>query len=145
MNFMREAIDKLRCYSARRESLPRLEQEIRRLEMEFTSLKSASSGCAPVHGGTSRHEEALINNIALRAELAGAMKQTREWLSIVDSGLTSLDEQERHILDRFYIHPAKGSLARLCEELCVETATVYRYRDKALRHFTLALYGVVET
>lgn len=144
MNFKREAIDKLRCYTARQESLPRLEQEVHRLELEFASLKSASSGCTPVHGGTSRHEDALINNIALRAELEGAMKQTREWLSIVDGGLASLDEMERRILDCFYIHSAKGSVERLCDELYIATATAYRRRDEALRHFTLALYGVAE-
>lgn len=34
---------------------------------------------------------------------------------------------------------------RLCEELGLEKATVYRRRDAALRHFTLALYGVTES
>ena len=61
------------------------------------------------------------------------------------AALAVLDEEERHILDRFYIHRANGNVERLCDELHVEVATVYRRRDKALRHFTLALYGVVET
>ena len=87
----------------------------------------------------------MVNNIARREELKLAMKEARSWVKIVDSGLAVLDEEERHILDRFYIHPAKGNVDRLCDELHLEKTRVYELKDKALRHFALALYGVVET
>ena len=37
-----------------------------------------------------------------------------------------------------------GAPERLCKELGVETSSIYRRRDKALRHFTLAYYGIDE-
>lgn len=40
---------------------------------------------------------------------------------------------------------AKGAAAELCDRLNLEKSAVYDRRDKALRHFTLALYGVTET
>lgn len=144
MDFRREAIDKLRCYTAKRESLARSEREIRRLEMEFIRTKSASSGCAPVHGGTSRQEDAMINNISLRTELENAMKLTREWLDIVDGALASLDDEDRRVLELMCIRKARGNLDRLCAELHIEHSTAYRRRDAALRRFTMSLYGVVE-
>lgn len=145
MDWKREAADKLKCYEAKRTSLERAQAELRRLEDDMTRIRSAATDGTPVSGGTSTREDVIVNNIARREELKLAMKEARAWVKIVDSGLAVLDEEERHILDRFYIHRANGNVERLCDELRVEVATVYRRRDKALRHFTLALYGVVET
>lgn len=145
MDWKREAADKLKCYEAKRTSLERAREEMRRLEDDMTRIRSATTDGTPVSGGTSTREDAVVNNITRREELKVAMREAAAWVKIVDGGLAVLDEEERHILDRFYIHRAKGNVERLCDELHVEVATVYRRRDKALRHFTLALYGVVET
>lgn len=145
MDWKREAADKLKCYEAKRTSLDRAQAELRRLEDDMTRIRSATTDGTPVSGGTSTREDAMVNNIARREELKLAMKEARAWVKIVDSGLAVLDEEERHILDRFYIHRDKGNVERLCDELHLEKTRVYELKDKALRHFTLALYGVVET
>ena len=144
MDFRREASEKLRSYTTKRDSLSRSAREIRRLELEFVRIKSASSGSTPVSGGGSKQEDAMINNIALREEISAAMESTREWLSIVDDALASLDEEERKVLELMCMRRARGNLDRLCAELHIERSTAYRRRDVALKHFTLALYGVVE-
>jgi len=79
--------------------------------------------------------EAISDSIACSAYLFGQ----------VERGLTALDADERLVLWMLYIQPAKGNIDRLCGELCVEQATIYRKRDKALHRFTLALYGCMET
>lgn len=145
MDWKREAIDKLKCYEAKKTSIDRAKEEMRRLETDTTRIRSATSDATPVQGGGSTREDMLINNIARREELKLAMKDAVSWCRIVDSALGILDDEERLVLDRFYIHRAKGNLDRLCEDLGVEVATAYRRRDAALRHFTLALYGAVET
>ncbi len=145
MDWKREAADKLKCYEARRTSIERGREEMHRLEDDMTRIRSATTDGTPVGGGTSTREDAMINNIARREELKVAMREATAWVKTVDSGLGVLDEEERHILDRFYIHRAKGNVERLCEELHLEKTRVYELKDKALRHFTLALYGVVET
>lgn len=144
MDWKREAIDKLRCYEAKKTSFERAGAEMKRLEDDLTRIRSATSDSTPVVGDASAREDAIVNNIAHREELRLAMQEARRWVKIVDSGLSVLDEQERLVLDRFYIHRGKGNVDRLCAELGVEQSTVYRRRDSALRHFTLALYGVVE-
>ena len=45
------------------------------------------------------------------------------------------------MLLRFYMHPERGNVERLCGELGLEKSAVYDRREKALRRFTLALYG----
>ena len=145
MDWKREAIDKLKCYEAKKTSIDRAGEEIRRLEDDTTRIRSATTDSTPVSGGTSTREDMLVNNITRCEELRLARKDAIRWVKLMEGALGVLDEEERLVLDRFYIHRAKGNVERLCRELNVEIATTYRRRDAALRHFTLALYGVMET
>jgi len=43
------------------------------------------------------------------------------------------------------MNPAKGNVERLCVELYTEQSTVYRRKDVALRKFTIAMYGCLES
>ena len=69
MDWKREAIDKLRCYEAKKSSISRSEEEIRRLEGEIARLRGTLSDKTPVIGGSSTKEDMLVNNIAQRQEL----------------------------------------------------------------------------
>ena len=145
MNWKYEAVDQLKGYEAYKRARENSPREITRLEGAFVSIRSATTDGTPVSGGSSTREDAMLSNIAHREELERTLKQARAWVKIVDSGLAVLDDDECHILNRFYIHRANGNVERLCDELHLEKTRVYELKDKALRHFTLALYGVVET
>ena len=143
MNWKREAIDKLKNYEAHREALENIPKEIKRLESAYAGIRSATTDGTPVSGGGNTREDSMLSNIVHRDELKRRLKEARLW--VVDKALAVLDDEERLVLDRFYIHRAKGNVGELCERLNVEQATVYRKRDSALRRFTIALYGVTET
>lgn len=145
MNCRREAIEKLKDYTAKRNSIQSSIEEIKRLDAEIAHIRSAISDTTPVSRGDSAREDMLINSIAKKDELKLALSMAKWWVKKVDRGLMVLDEQERRILDLFFIHRAKGNVGILCEELGIEQSSIYRRRDSALRRFTLALYGVVET
>jgi len=145
MNWKREAIDKLKNYEAHRQALENIPREIKRLESAYTGLRSASTENAPVSGGGGTREDCVLSNIVLRDELKRRLNEARLWTAQVDKALAVLGEEEKLVLDRFYIHRAKGAVEALCESLSLEKSAVYDRRDKALRHFTLALYGVTET
>lgn len=144
MDWKKEAIDKLRIYDARKNALTSIPQEIQRLEDAFSGIRSASADGTPVCGSGSGREDMLLSNIAHRDELRRSLRQAKTTVAIVERGLAVLDAEERLVLDRFYIHPARGNADRLCEELGIEKASVYRRKESALRRFTIALYGVVE-
>ena len=137
MNWKREAIDKLKNYEAHREALENIPKEIKRLESAYAGIRSATTDGTPVSGGGNTREDSMLSNIVHRDELKRRLREARLWVAQVD--------KERLVLDRFYIHRAKGNVGELCERLNVEQATVYRKRDSALRRFTIALYGVTET
>lgn len=144
MNWKSEAKEKLRRYDAMRLATINIPEEMERLEIDARSIRAARTDATPVSGGGSRREEAMLNNIIHRQELSWTLQQAQNWLKTTDRALMALTNEERLILHRLYIYPEKGGLERLCSELGVETSSIYRRRDKALKHFTLAFYGIAE-
>ena len=145
MDWKQEAEDKLRGYEARKRALLNIPEELARLESEAVSIHSAPWEGTPVKGGSCTREDLLLTNLVHQAELVRARERAVHWISEVDRSLEHLDAEERLSLNRFYIRPAKGNVDRLCEELGVEKTAVYDRRYKALRHFTVAMYGSVES
>ena len=103
MNWKREAIDKLKNYEAHRQALENIPREIKRLESAYTGLRSASTENAPVSGGGGTREDCVLSNIVLRDELKRRLKEARLWTAQVDKALAVLGEEEKLVLDRFYI------------------------------------------
>lgn len=145
MDWKKEAMDKLRQYTAKKQSLNSIPEEIRQLESELVSIRSATGDGTPMPGGGSRREDMLLNNIVRREELERTLEQAKLWVALVDAGMEILNDNERLVLDRFFVHPEMGAADRLAGDLGLDIKTVYRRRDAALRRFTLSLYGAVES
>lgn len=145
MNWKIEAVDKLRQYEAKKQSLKSIPEEIARLESAMKSIRSATSDGTPVHGGGSGREDMMLSNIVHREELDRALEQAQIWVGLVDAGLELLTDEERLILDRFYVHPEMGAANRLAGILDRDAKTIYRWKDAALRRFTICLYGGTES
>ena len=144
MNWKAEAKEKLRRYDAMRLATINIPEEIERLEIDVQSIRSARMDGTPVTGGGNRREEALLNNIVHRQELAWTLQQAQMWLKTTDRALSVLPNDDKLILHRLYIYPQQGALEKLCKELGIESSSIYRRRDRALRRFTLAFYGIDE-
>lgn len=142
MNWKYEAIDKLKGYDAHKAALISIPEEIQRLESAARSIRSATSDGTAVSGGGNKREDMLLSNIVLREELERQLEQAKQWVSVVERSLETLTSDERRILDLMYMNRQKGNVEKLCAELNIEQASVYRRRDVALRTFTIALYGI---
>ena len=145
MNWKFEAIEKLKEYTARKNAITSIPEEIKRLEEDAQRIRAASTDATPVQGGGSAREDMLLSNIVHREELQRRLSDALRWVEIVDGGLAVLTDEDRLVLDRFYIHPMRGNVDRLCDELAVEKAAVYKRKEKALHRFTVALYGATES
>ena len=142
MDWIAEATEKLQGYESQRQDLETIPRDLERLEMSFTGIRSARLDGMPRAGScTSTREDAMLDNITCRDKLKRRLKEAELWVSIVEGGLSVLDDEDRLVLELLFIHKIKGNIDRLCEQLCVEKSTVYVRRDKALRRFTIALYG----
>lgn len=139
------AIEKLKQYEAKRQALEIIPMQIAEIESTMTSIRSGAN-IAPVSGGKSTGKEnMLLSCIVQKEELQRNLDRVKLWIEFMEKGLAVLDQEEQLVLDRFFIHPAKGNIDRLCGELFIEQSQVYKRRDKALRKFTIALYGCVES
>ena len=135
---------KAKDYRSKKESLSQTNAELARLNQEMMGIKSSLGSKIEIDKSYD-FDERLINIIARREELKFAQENTIRWLEIIDNALSALNEEERLILHRFYIDRGKNSIDLLCEELYLERSRVYKLKDRAIRHFTLVLYGVLES
>ena len=145
MDFKREAAERLRLYNDKKDSIINMEEDLRRLELEMTRIRSATTDSIAVSGGSSTREDAMVNNLAARGEKELSLEATRIWLRVTERALSKLDGEERLVLARMYINRERNAVSRLREELGLEDdRSVYRRKDKALRRFTILMYGRTE-
>ena len=144
MDWRRESAEELREYEAKKFAAQSIPQDLARLRQEAKRIGGAGSSTGPVKGGGSAWEDKQIDLICKKEKLETSLRQCREWVANVERGLAGLSAEEKLILDRFFMHPTKGNVDRLCQELGLEKSAVYERRDRALRHYTLRRYGVVE-
>ena len=141
MNWKYEAIEKLKEYSAKRQALNSIPEEMARLESAMQSIRSATADGTPVSGGGSGREDMLLSNIVHREELARSLEQARKWVSLVDSGLEVLTDDERKVLDRFYIKPARGNVDRFAKNLGLKSL---RFMRERIRRFTILQFACTD-
>ena len=145
MQWKEEAIEKLKRYKAMQTAVKTIPEQICMLEASAVSLRSPSAPKVGSSGNARSREDAMINNLAERQELQWNLARVQQWLAVMNRGFDALTPEEIIILQKMYLFPERGAVDRLCSDLGVEQATVYRKRDKALHRFTVAMYGFPET
>ena len=138
------AITDLKKYRAMSESLTNIPERIRMLEIRFKSIKSGSSDSTPVQGGGSRSEDAMLDNIVERERLKLVYHADRRLVRLIERGLSKLSEEERLVIDLFYIDRPRNYIDELIKRLGYERAQIYRMKDNALYKFTVTMYGITE-
>ena len=139
-----KAIDKLRDYPLKAAAIQSLQEELQRLELEATNIRSATADATPVQGGGSAREDKLLSNIIHRDEIKRMIAGAKLACNVVNTSLAALDAAERDLLTNMYIR-ISGGAPRIAEMLGLDERSVYKRADKALRRFVIALYGVSET
>lgn len=141
-NWKYDVKDDLARYGGQLVAVTTLPDELRRLELEYQSIKAANTDTTPVQGGSTVYEDRLLTNIARREKTSMALSMTQIDIERIEAALDCLDETERHIVDTMYIHRHRGAVGRLREELGLEDErSVYKRAERALKKLTYALYG----
>lgn len=136
------AIDQLKEIELKRQSLKNVQERISNLKPELSSVRATAASLAPAAGGELNKQESwIIDCIALERELQTSERQLRLDIQSFDKAWENLSEEEKLVLDSFYINRTKDYLDRLCERFCCEKSKVYQIKDEALYKFTMQLYG----
>ena len=139
------AVQRLKNYETRRISLEQIKEQLNALDIQFEAIRAAKTDGEPISGTMSnRREEIMIDNIQKRDELKANYKIAKREIEVTEKGLEALTKEERRILELFYINRSYDHVGRLCDELNIEKTVVYERKDKALKRFTMACYGVVD-
>lgn len=144
MDWKHVSIQRLKDYKDRKESIKSLDEQMQILEEKIVSLRSVPTDTDPVTGGSNgAREDAIINNIVLREELAINRSFARREVEITEKGLAALTYEGRYILEKFYIDRHPNHVEEVCIHLSIEKSEVYRQKNEALDRFTKICYGVI--
>ncbi len=146
MKWTQAAVQDLETYACMEQSLENMDERIRALSLMYESLQLGGG----LHGGEIKKspsggaEDRLLDNIVERQRLELNLHSTRRLLKLIRRGLNALSEDEKQVLESFYIRRTSDYIDRLSETLCCERPTLYRLKDRALYNFTRAMYGITE-
>jgi len=144
MDWKRMAIEELKQYSWRKESLSNIPERIKQINTEMARIKSATTDGTPVKGGGNHREDRLIELIMTKGELEENLVIAKRRIRLIEKGLNGISEQERKILELFYINRQRDCATRLSEDLGYEKRHIYNLKDAALRKYVLSMYGAIE-
>ena len=142
MNLREQVVERLCNYEIMCVAVKNLQEQICYLKQQQEGIHAVRTDRVVVKYHQERSEDRLLENIEQRQKLEIALKNTRQWLQIVDRALQALSKDEQMILQICYIHKTPRAVVELCRLLQMEKSSVYRKRDKALDRLALALYGV---
>lgn len=89
-----------------------------------------------------RAESEIISALVEIERLSANISSAERLLAIIERGLDSLSDEERRLLEKFYMSSSPSKMRHLSEEFGYEPRTLYRKRDRALTNFTIAMYGL---
>lgn len=138
------AVQDLKKYAGLKASIDNIEERIEALEIRFTGISGSKTDKIPAHGSGSKWEDYMLDNIVERERLKILLKADKILAGIIERGLKALNDTERLVLDRFFIHKRKDHIGTLIEEIGVEQSQIYRIKDQALYKFTIHMYGIEE-
>lgn len=129
----------LKRYNHLRESIKNIPNRIESLQYKYESLKGSEA-----KDESGKYTDILLDNIVERERLQLVYKADKIILELIEKGLFALSENERKVLDGFYITRNGNYMHNLMEDMGYERSRIYQIKDHALYTFTLSMYGLLE-
>lgn len=144
MDWKKAAEADLRSYEDRLKALENIKTRIAAQKLNLEGLKAAAADKEPVKGGTSRHDDRMINSIVEIERLKRNYGVTSRLVQFIEKGLSGLNSEERDVLDCFYINREYRHIDTLRDKLHLEKSQIYKLKDLALYKFTISCYGIID-
>lgn len=143
MNWQQEAIRDLQKYLSRKNSILTMTEKIKMLDARAQRF-GGTSNSVPVQGGGNKLEDSLVNCITEKMQLEENIAIAKKQVELIERGLKYISDDERTVLNLFYINRPTNHIERACDALHCEKSTVYRIKDSALYRFTIAMYAIID-
>lgn len=133
------AAEDLRRYRHMKLGLKGTKERLRTIRLSARSLRNS------LHRTYLKTDTEYVNMIVESERLNANIKLCQNLIALIERGLASLTDEERAVLEEFYMTPGSPNIIELKVRFGYETRSIYRLRDTALEKFTLAMYGISES
>lgn len=140
INWKKEAIEELKRLEDLKESIHYLNERIELTQNQLYNISAVQIGERV--GGSGDGDDVRLSKMVELEELKARKLITEKRVQLLQDCLDKLSEEQRLILNRFYIRHTSDYIEELEEVLYMPRATIYREKDRALRRLTELLYGI---
>lgn len=127
-------------------ALRSIEEQICFLEDELTACRTTSyDSIRSGNRGTNAEEDRRLAILSRLDDLRSRYRAFHEQMEQIERGYSILTPYQRDLLDTFFVSGEKYCAEKLCERHFKERSQIYRDRKKAIKRFSLAVFGNMET
>ncbi|MBQ9664607.1 MAG: hypothetical protein IJV40_15785 [Oscillospiraceae bacterium] len=141
-------LDKKKAAVSAIEAFTSMEFIINHTDEEILEVRSGLEGVGaqnlsgmPKAGDPQSGEDRLINGIAEIDVLKERYRQAVEYMNWFKPTWEQLSDDERFVLELFYLSDSTGAADRIAEEFGIDRKTAYNKKYKAEEHLSVLLYG----
>lgn len=141
---MDKIIQELKDYALWRHSLDIIPQRIAEIDEKMLSLGGGGADTPVKSSGTNKQEEKLCACIDEKIKLQKTLDGLQIKKKYIEDGLSKLSDEERSVLDIFYMQGLKyhDALEKCLIEMPYMTeSTIDRTKRRALRKYSLCEFG----
>ena len=143
MNDKKErAVRELKNYRRRKESLENIKERLTILNEQLYSVGGQAGFEMRVQNPSGAFEDPVTAMLSEKERLSYSFKATRRLVELTERVISQLSREERRVLEAFYLDRQENHLRRLCLELAVEQAQLYRLKERALAGYIHLMYGL---
>lgn len=142
INWKKEAIDELKNYEDLKESIHSLNERIALTQNQIYNISACQIG-ERVGNSSGNGDDVRLNKMVELEELKARKLITQKRVQLVQNALDKLNNEQRRILELFYIKRPNAYMDELMQSFSIEQAEVYRRKNDALRRFTELMYGIL--
>lgn len=139
---MNKAIRELQDYALWKNSIEIIPQRIAEIDEKMVALGGGGAD-APVMSSGNKREERLVAYIDEKSELLKTLEVNKAKQKYIEKGLSVLTEDERKVLEGFYMSKLRHNEAKemLMDKLGYADTSIESIRKTALRKYTMCEFG----
>lgn len=140
INWKKEAIEELKRLEDLKESIHHLNERIELTQNQLYNISAVQ--IRERVGGSGDGDDVRLSKMVELEELKARKLITEKRVQLLQDCLDKLSEEQRLILNRFYIRHTSDYIEELEEVLYKSRTQIYQEKDRALRRLVRLLYGI---
>ena len=138
------AINALKDYGKMKHIIDHTDEEIQRVYSRIAGVGSPAIEKMPSANNPQAGEDRMIKGIEEIDVLRERLRQAKEYMAWFQPAWDALSDDDQFVLDAFFSggnEYGAGAADTVAEHFCIERASAYRKKNRALDNLTTLLYG----